>query len=87
VAVVIVVIPIAVVMPTMSVFIPPFVVSFPAAFPFFVQFMAPMLGLVALVSVMLNGFVQFVVHMRDATLAIGVVGVQTRCTSERQKTG
>jgi len=86
VAIVIVVIPIAVGMPTMPVFIPPFVAVLPAAFPCFVQFMATALGLFALVSVMLNRFVQLVVHPRDATLAIVIVGVQARSNSEQQKT-
>ncbi len=87
VVIVVMVIPVAVGMPTMPVFIPPFVAVLPAAFPCFVQFMAPALGLLALVSVMLNGFMQLVIHTHDATLAIVVVSVQARSASEKQKTG
>jgi len=38
-------------------------------------------------AVTLNGFVQLVVHARDATLAIGIVGMQARSATKHQKTG
>ena len=37
---------------------------------FFVKFMTPMLGLLAPIAMMLNGFVQVVLYMGDAPLAI-----------------
>jgi hypothetical protein len=39
--------------------------------------MAPTFGLLALVAVMLNGFVQPVVRARNAALAIVAIGAQT----------
>ncbi len=84
---VIIIIPIAVCMPTMPVFIPPSMLYPPAALPRLVQFMAPVLGLLALVSVMLDGFVQLVVHARDASLTIVVIGAQVRCAGKHQKPG
>jgi hypothetical protein len=77
VAVMIVVIPIALGMPAMCVFIPPSTIGVPAALPRFVQFMTPAFGLLAPVAMMLNGFVQPVVRARNAALAIVAIGAQT----------
>ncbi len=84
---VIIIIPIAVGVPTMPVFIPPAMLDLPAALPRFVQFTAPVLGLLALVSMMLDGFVQLVVHARDASLTIVVIGAQARRPGKHQKPG
>jgi len=77
VAVMIVVIPIALGMPAMCVFIPPSMPDAPAVLPRFVQFMTPAFGLFAPVAMMLNGFVQLVVRARNAALAIVAIGAQT----------
>jgi hypothetical protein len=44
--------------------------------------MTPALGLLALVAMMLNGFVQPVVRARNAALAVVVIGAQTRRSGE-----
>ncbi len=80
-AVVIVLIPVAVPMPTVVVFIPPSVSHLPAVLPRFVQLLAPMSGLLAPVSVMLNRFVELVIGPRDPTLA-SVLGPQARCAGQ-----
>jgi hypothetical protein len=82
---VIIIIPIAVGMPTMPVFIPPSMLYPPAALPRLVQFMAPLHGLFALVSVMPDGFVQLVVHARDASLTIVLIGAQVWCAGKHQE--
>ena len=71
-AIVVVVIPIAIGMPAVVVFVPPAVPFLPAAFPRFMQFVPRMLRLPAVPAVMLLGFVQFVVRLGDAALAITV---------------
>jgi hypothetical protein len=73
VAIVIVVIPIAVGVPAVAVFIPPTVPPAPAVFARFTQVVARMIGLPAVPAVMLNGFVQLVVRPGDSPLAISVV--------------
>jgi len=84
-AVVIVVIPVAIAMPTVPVFIPPPPPHLPTVLPRFVQFMAPMSGLLAPVSVILNGFVELVIRTRDSTLAI-VIGPYARCAAQHKET-
>jgi len=76
-AIMIVVIPIALGMPAMCVFIPPSMTDAPAVLPRFVQFMTPTFGLLAPIAMMLNGFVQPVVRARNAALAIVAIGAQT----------
>jgi hypothetical protein len=80
--IVVVIVPILVGVPAVGIFIPPFVFVFPAPLPRLVQLKAPMLGLLALVSAVLNGFVQPVVRARDATLTI-VISAQPRRARER----
>jgi hypothetical protein len=69
VAIVVVVIPIAIGMPAVAVFVPPAVPFVPAAFPRLVQFVPRMIRLLAVPSVVLLGFVQFVVRLGDPTPA------------------
>src|SRR5260370_40668325 len=78
------VIPITVMMPEGFYLVPPLQAHFPAAFPRLVQFMAPMLCLPAVVSVVLNGFVEFVVRIGSAPLAIVIVGGCARRTYEHE---
>jgi hypothetical protein len=73
VAIVIVVVPIAVGVPAVAVFIPPTVPPAPAVFPRFMQIVPRTIGLPAVPAVMLNGFVQLVIRPGDSPLAISVV--------------
>jgi hypothetical protein len=83
--VVIVVIPIAIGMPPVAVFIPPAMSFVPAAFPRFMQFVARMIGLPAIPAVMLHGFMQFVIRLGDAPLALVVIfGGRSGCSRECQ---
>jgi hypothetical protein len=72
VAIVVVVIPIAIGTPAVAVFVPPAVPFVPAAFPRVVQFVPRTVRLPAVPSVVLHGFVDFVVRLGDAALAITV---------------
>jgi hypothetical protein len=81
VAIVIVVIPIPIGMPTTAVFVPPTMPLIPAAFPRFAQFVPRMLGLSAVPAMMFRGFVQSVVRLGDAALAtIVVLGRRPGCS-------
>jgi hypothetical protein len=60
-------------MPAVAVFVPPAVPFVPAAFPRLVQFVPRMIRLFAVPSVVLLGFVQFVVRLGDPALAATVV--------------
>jgi len=71
--VVIVIVPIAIVVPAMLVFIPPAMIGFPASFALIVQFVAPVISLLAVGAVMLDGFVELVIVFRNLPLAI-VIG-------------
>src|SRR5580704_19611725 len=53
----------------MAVFIPPAMALGPAVFPRLVQFLAPVIRLLAVPAVVLDGFVQSVVRLDDAMLA------------------
>jgi hypothetical protein len=68
--VVIVVVPIMVGVPTMIVLVPPAMISGIAAFPLFMQLVSPVIGLAALWTMVLNGFVELVVDFRHALLAV-----------------
>jgi hypothetical protein len=72
-AIVIVVVPIAIAVPAVAIFVPPAMPLIPAAFPRFVQFVARAIRLPAVPAVVLHGFMQFVVRLDDAPLAIAVV--------------
>ena len=71
-AVVVVIIPIAIGVPAVAIFIPPTVPPAPAVFPCFMQVVARMICLPAVPAVVLDGFVQFVVGLSDAPLAIAI---------------
>ena len=72
-AIVIVIIPISIGMPTVTVFIPPTMPLAPAAFPRLVQFVPRMIRLPAVPAVVLHGFVEFVVRFGNTALATAVV--------------
>src|SRR5260370_9504723 len=86
VTVVVVVIPIVVMMPAVFILVPPLQAHFPTALPRLVQFMAPVLCLPAVVSMVLNGFVKFVVRIGGAPLAIVIGGGWARRTYQPEKT-
>jgi hypothetical protein len=83
--VVIVIIPIPLGVPAVLIFIPPSMVGLPAGLARCVQFVAPMLSLFALRTVVLDGFVQLVISSGDAPLAI--VGAQNWGSSTHQNAG
>ena len=70
VTVVIVVVPVAVGAPPMTVFVPPTMTAAPAIFARFVQLLASVIGLPAVAAMMLDSFVEFVIRFRDTALAI-----------------
>ena len=82
--VVIVVVPIAVGAPTVTVFIPPAMIAGVAILASFVQLMASVVGLAALAPVMLNGFMKAMIRFGDTPLAI-VIGAQRRSAGEEQE--
>jgi hypothetical protein len=85
VAVVIVIIPITIGMPAVAIFVPPAMPPVPAAFTRFPQVVPRMIGLPAVPTVMFDGFVEFVVRLGDAALAIPVVfRGRARRSAERQ---
>jgi hypothetical protein len=75
--VVIVVVPIVIAVPAVAVLVPPAMALIPAAFPRFVQLVPRAIRLPAVPSVILDRFVEFVVRLGDAPLAIAVV-IRTR---------
>ena len=85
VTIVIVVIPIAIGMPAVAVFVPPTMPLIPAVFPRFMQVVARVIGLPAVPAVMLYGFVESVIRLGDTPLA-GIVtfGRCPRCSGECQ---
>jgi hypothetical protein len=82
--VVIVVVPIAVGVPAMPVFIPPTMIAGVAILAGFVQIAASVIGLAAFAPMMLNGFMKAMIGAGDSLLAI-VVGAQARSAAEEQK--
>jgi hypothetical protein len=77
--------PIVIGVPAMFVFIPPFVVGGVAMLASFGEFFSRMFGLPAAVTVMFNGFVQFVVGLGETHLASGIVICATGGRAERGK--
>jgi hypothetical protein len=71
------IVPVAVVMPAMVMFIPPNLALSPAPLASFVQFMTPMARLPAVIAMVLYGFMKFVFSMRGPPVA-SVVGRGSR---------
>jgi hypothetical protein len=69
----IVVIPVVIVVPAVAIFVPPTMPFIPAAFPRLAQFVARVLRLSAVPSVILRSFVEPVVRLGNAPLALIVV--------------
>jgi hypothetical protein len=83
-AIVVVIIPVAVGMPPMLMFVPPAMVAVPAPLSCFVQLLAPAFGLPARGSMMFDRFMQPVIGTRHSPLAIIVIGAQLGCPCEKQ---
>ena len=75
--VMIAIVPIMVAVPAMSVFIPPAMIVLPARRARFGEFVAPVVSLLTLPTMMLHSFVQFVVCLGSALLAI--IGARDGC--------
>jgi hypothetical protein len=84
VAIVIVVVPVALGAPAMFVFVPPAMVVVPAILARFAQLVPRMIRLLALASMMLDGFVKAMVRFGDSLLAIVVISAQSRSAAEEQ---
>ena len=81
--VVIVIVPIAIGVPAVSIFIPPAAVVFIAVGAGFPEFVPPVFGLRALHAVVLDGFMKFVVCLGDALLTV-VVRADNRRGDEKE---
>jgi hypothetical protein len=83
---VVVLVPIAVGVPAVVVFVPPAMLLPPATLARFVQDMTLVIGLPAVMSVSVNGMVEFVFGVSDSTLAaVDVFGVEFWHRAEEQK--
>jgi hypothetical protein len=83
--VMITVIPIAFCVPAMSVLVPPSVIGAPAAFAFLPQFLPLMVGLSAPDAMAFDSLIQFAIGLRNPALAIILVRVRQRNSSEHQR--
>jgi hypothetical protein len=82
---VVVLVPIAVRVPAVFVFIPPPVALTPAPLPSLVQFTALVVCLSAVASMFLDGLVEFMIGMSDPALTpVVVFGVKSRHCGESQ---
>jgi hypothetical protein len=85
VAIVVVIIPIAIGMPAVAVFVPPTMPLVPAVLAGLMQFMPCAICLSTIPTVMLHGFVQSVVRLGDTALAtMAVIRKRTRRSGEGQ---
>jgi hypothetical protein len=84
--IVVVIIPVAVRMPTMAVFVPPPVCVRPAVLARFVQLLASVYYLSAFPSVVFGGFVKPMIGFCNAPLARRFIGLNRRCTHENEST-
>ena len=84
VAVVVMVVPIAIRAPAVAVFIPPAMAMFPTPSARFGKLMAIFYSLRAVPAMMLGGFMEFVIRVGDAPLAV-VVRVQWCSTREKKR--
>src|SRR5262249_5284059 len=73
----IVVVPIALIVPTAFMFIPPAMAVFPAPYPCFMELVSPVVCLSAVITVLFNGAVQLVVCVNQLPLAI-IFGINSR---------
>ena len=86
--IVVVLVPVAIRVPTVFVLVPPSVILAPATLARFVQFMALVLCLLTVTSMSLDGLVKFMIGMSDAPLAALIVfGMKLRNGGEKQRCG
>lgn len=85
VVIVVMIVPITLGVPASLVFVPPAMAVRPAILPRFVEFMPPMLGLLAVPAMTLDGFVQLVVGLDNAVLAIVAVRIRDRRSGKRHQ--
>jgi hypothetical protein len=83
--VMIVFVPIAICVPAVSVFIPPFVDVVPAIFASLVELMPRIACLAAVPPVMLNSFVDLVICPSESMLAGVIVGRRSRRSAQQQE--
>jgi hypothetical protein len=83
--IVVAVVPIAVGVPTMPVFVPPTVKVRKAILARFMQFMASVVRLLTLTPMMFDGLMKTMIGPGDAPLASIVIGAQTWRAGEEQK--
>jgi hypothetical protein len=85
VAVVIAIVPVVLFTPAMLVLIPPAMMFAPAPFARLMQFAPLVVGLTAVSTVALDGFVQFMIPMRNAPLAtLHALSLRARPSHEQQ---
>ena len=86
--IVVVLVPVAIRVPTVFVFVPPPVILAPATLACFTQFMALVLCLLAVPSMSLDGLVKFMIGVSDAPLAALIVfGMKSWNGGEKQRCG
>jgi hypothetical protein len=83
--IVVAVVPVVLGAPPMFVFIPPTVRVAPAILARFVQFVTRVIRLFAFTAVMLDRFMEMMIRLGDAPLAIVILGAQTRSPGKEQK--
>jgi hypothetical protein len=84
-AIMVMIVPVAIGVPAMAVFIPPFVVPAPASLAGLMQVVARVVRLLAVPAMMFNSFVEPVIGLGNATLAVIVIGDSARSSSEEQE--
>jgi hypothetical protein len=83
--VVVMIVPIAIGVPAVAVFIPPFVEPAPASLPDLMQTVARTVRLLAVLAMMFNGFVELVIGLGRAMLAIVAIGKTAWSCSSKQE--
>jgi len=83
--VMVVIVPIALGVPTMPVFIPPTMIAAPAVLARFAQLVPSFVRLLALAPMMLDGVMKAVIRPGNSLLVIVVIGAQTRRAGEEQE--
>jgi hypothetical protein len=83
--VVVMIVPVAIGVPAMAVFIPPFMIPAPATLAGLMQLMARTVRLFAVPAMMLTSFVELVIGFGNVMLAIIVIGNSARSSSKEQE--
>lgn len=85
-AIMVVIIPVTIRMPTTAVFVPPLVGVRPAILARLAQLVARVIRLSAFPSVVFGSFVQAMIGFCDALLTGSIIGANRRCTHEQNNT-